>query len=1049
MKPSSDIGTRDSRRDRDDRDSRDREGSIDYRRREREESDERERQGINIFRRQEEIYGTPINRSTQRREFDELGRAPGERILYNDRRNNNDIRREGIGRQLGPNIRDHEYDDRNPSRRGRYRPHDNPGQRDYFPHHRMYHYRENFDDWDPRAIPRNRERKRPEHDRSRDRERNDRDRNVSMSRERQLNRIGPSSRDCTNPYIHNMSIFDYQELETRPKFSFGFNNKDIERDEFPGIGPTYGNRRYRNRSTSPSPRSSVTSSSSFTRRTRSPVPKLDIIKSEEPASLSPTMIHNRSKPPSVKSAASPRFDLEQTTSVYMRVQNHDEKALIDDNSLSGREKNQYSPEYKTEEINFSTESIQEVETSSQSNTGNEKGGWTGWHSLERKEVDRSQKSEESKEISLSQEREINSRDQEQIQPCSQNNDAVTSIENSDAQIEKFQNSITDSDGEPTMHHTESNNDDVDPATIICNALQNQTNENESVNAGIAEASSLDNVPISQHIKTEELSNPGEERPKFQSLFEELEYVEGQIDIWEGLRDKKLEQIDKKRKLQADQKAIKRLKRDTEKIKPVKKVNGNKLSPKIVPPVTHHEKKAVDSLTYRKKPKTVITKTQVPEKSTIDMRDKDICKNSLLDRWFNNQPHEHSDDSLDESKENLFSRFQRKFQQGTKKEREIREDYESRIRSRAIDDDCSDSSIREELTKSIKGKSIERRNTKSKGKQRADPMQENSTTAGFAIRYPVRTTRSRRCSDYVTTDQEFAEILQKLGAEEQKQGQEQQRGESSRARIPPLQIDISGQKASNFVDNSGRVLDPVNFYGHNTPLGSAWTEEEQTQFIELFKIAPKDFNKIADNMTNKTAGDCAIFYKHLKTARTESGEIDEKKREIYNRLHDMKVKPKKRVPKRSRGRRTNFSSNQVPSPTRTTDTIEQSSVGGIESVERPEELLQFSQLQSPEMEDSPLEVTKEASINHLLDQEVGQAALALTLMSRQLPIENTEKSSGSPLPKVKTLPINRTEGHVARNCNDFLSGHNQTESTLSIGSLLNPSDEYDPSIRWFE
>ncbi|CAG8543790.1 17287_t:CDS:1, partial [Dentiscutata heterogama] len=663
-----------------------------------------------------------------------------------------------------------------------------------------------------------------------------------------------------------------------------------------------------------------------------------------------------------------------------------------------------------------------------------------------------QKMEGSKEISLSPERDINSRDHEQVQPCSQNNDTITSIEDSDTQIERFRNPIADNDEEPTVRHAESNNDDVHPDTVICNALQNQTSENENVDAISAEASGLDNVSISQHIKTEELSNPGEERPKFQSLFEELEYVEGQIDIWEGLRDKKLEQIEKKRKLQADQKAIKRLKRDTENIKSVKKVNINnsrRLSPKIVPPVTHHEKKVEDTLTstYRKKPKIVITKAQVSENPTINMRDKDIYKNSLFDRWLNNQPHEHSDESLDESKENLFSRFQRKFQQGTKKERELQEDYESRIRSRALDDDGSDSSI-QELTKSIKGKTLERRNTKSKGKQRAEPIQENSTTSGFAIRYPVRTTRSRRCSDYVTTDQEFAEILQKLGAEDQKQGQEQQRGESSRARIPPLQIDISGQKASNFVDNSGRVLDPVKFYGHNTPLGSTWTKEEQTQFIELFKATPKDFNKIADNMTNKTAGDCAIFYKHLKTARTESGEIDEKKRAIYNRLHDMKIKPKKRGQKRtvSRRNRTNFSSNQVPSPTRTTDTIEQSSVGGIESVERPEDSLQVSQLQSPKVEDS--EDTKEASINHLLDQEVGQAALALTLMSRQL-LENTEKSSEQTLPKAKT--INKTEGHATQNY-DFHSGHIQTDecqSTLSIGSLLNPSDEYDPSIRWFE
>ncbi|CAG8751701.1 4909_t:CDS:2, partial [Racocetra fulgida] len=467
---------------------------------------------------------------------------------------------------------------------------------------------------------------------------------------------------------------------------------------------------------------------------------------------------------------------------------------------------------------------------------------------------------------------------------------------------------------------------------------------------------------------------------------------------------------------------------------------------------HRKKKVEDTSTpaYRQKPKTII-KAQTSENPTINTKNKNICKNSLLDRWFNNQ---YSDDSLDESKDNLFSKFQRKFQQGTKKEHELREDYESRIRSKALDDDGSDSSIRgDELIKSVKGKNGERRNTKSKGKQRADSIPENSTTAGFAIRYPVRTTRSRRCSDYVTTDQEFAEILQKLGAEDQKQGQEQQRGESSRARIPPLQIDVSGQKASNFVDNSGRVFDPVEFYGHNTPLGSNWTEDEQNQFEELFKMTPKDFNKIADKMAHKTAGDCAIFYKHLKTARTKSGDVDEKKREIYNRLHDMKVKPKKRGQKRAvRGRnRSNFSSNQVPSPTRAIDTIEQSIVGDMESAEKLDVSLQ---LQRPKLEGSPSEITKETSINHILDQEVGQAALALTLMSRQFPIESTEKSSEQALPKAKTLTFNKTEGHAAQSYNDFRSRHIQTDgcqSTLSIGSLLNPSDEMDPSsfMSWFD
>ncbi|CAG8581220.1 6707_t:CDS:2, partial [Racocetra fulgida] len=418
--------------------------------------------------------------------------APGERILYNDRRNNSDIRREGIGRQLGPNLRDHEVSSCK------------------FLNH-------NFDDWDLRTIPRSRERKRPEHDRprsDRDRERNDRDRNASISRERQLSRVVPS-RECTNQYlIHNMSGFEYPELETRQKFSFGF-NKDFERDELQGIGPTYGNWRNRNRSTSPSPRSSVTSSSSFTRhRTRSPVPnKLDITKSEEPTNLSPTNIHSRSRPPSIKSAASPhRFEIEQS-SVFMRLQNRDEKSSIDDNSSSCREKMQYTPEYKDEETNFSIESIQEIENSSQSNIGNEKGGWTGWHSLERREVEQSQRMEESKLI----------KEQELLQSCSQNND--TSLEESDAQIEKFRNNITDSDGEPTLNHIESNNVVISSTTAICDIVQNSTNENTNVgiHTRIIEAPGLDGVPISQHIKTEELSNSGEERPKFQSLFEELEY----------------------------------------------------------------------------------------------------------------------------------------------------------------------------------------------------------------------------------------------------------------------------------------------------------------------------------------------------------------------------------------------------------------------------------------------------------------------------------------------------------------------------------------------
>ncbi|CAG8575308.1 6370_t:CDS:2, partial [Cetraspora pellucida] len=131
MMQGSDIGIRDSRyfrkrilfslmlpfikyphfrRDRDDRDSRDREGSIDYRRHTF-TLDESAKKVMNVkgklsrnyvftkkknkklFRQDErEIYGTPMNRSTKRREFDELGRAPGERILYNDRRNNGDIR---------------------------------------------------------------------------------------------------------------------------------------------------------------------------------------------------------------------------------------------------------------------------------------------------------------------------------------------------------------------------------------------------------------------------------------------------------------------------------------------------------------------------------------------------------------------------------------------------------------------------------------------------------------------------------------------------------------------------------------------------------------------------------------------------------------------------------------------------------------------------------------------------------------------------------------------------------------------------------------------
>ncbi|GAA5967657.1 hypothetical protein JCM3765_005842 [Sporobolomyces pararoseus] len=120
-------------------------------------------------------------------------------------------------------------------------------------------------------------------------------------------------------------------------------------------------------------------------------------------------------------------------------------------------------------------------------------------------------------------------------------------------------------------------------------------------------------------------------------------------------------------------------------------------------------------------------------------------------------------------------------------------------------------------------------------------------------------------DAVRSEAEFLEILASL--ENADLRDPDVRAARTAAVVPDMAVDPSERAeiiSCTFDDDRYRIEDPVEAYGVSTPM-EPWTEAEVETFCKAYSQHPKQFGKIAQNLPDKTAAECVLFYYRMKNA----------------------------------------------------------------------------------------------------------------------------------------------------------------------------------------
>lgn len=125
----------------------------------------------------------------------------------------------------------------------------------------------------------------------------------------------------------------------------------------------------------------------------------------------------------------------------------------------------------------------------------------------------------------------------------------------------------------------------------------------------------------------------------------------------------------------------------------------------------------------------------------------------------------------------------------------------------------------------------------------------------------RGNRRRGIGDVVTTEAEFQEILAGLADTAAKDPNF--RASKTTAVVPDMLI--GEERKLRFDDDNDLVSDPVAFYDFAGTAEPIWTEEERANFMRRYLAYPKQFGRIADGLSPKSASDCVLYY--YRTKRT--------------------------------------------------------------------------------------------------------------------------------------------------------------------------------------
>ena len=117
-------------------------------------------------------------------------------------------------------------------------------------------------------------------------------------------------------------------------------------------------------------------------------------------------------------------------------------------------------------------------------------------------------------------------------------------------------------------------------------------------------------------------------------------------------------------------------------------------------------------------------------------------------------------------------------------------------------------------------------------------------------------------DAVRSEAEFLEILASLETADMRDPNV--RATRTAAVVPDMVVDDSERRELLALEDTRRlVVDPVDFYSLGAPL-DLWTEEEVQIFCKRFSQHPKQFGRIAADLSEKSTAQCVLFYYRMKT-----------------------------------------------------------------------------------------------------------------------------------------------------------------------------------------
>ncbi|CAB4431570.1 unnamed protein product [Rhizophagus irregularis] len=558
-----------------------------------------------------------------------------------------------------------------------------------------------------------------------------------------------------------------------------------------------------------------------------------------------------------------------------------------------------------DETNLEERSLKESEnvhnSADEKNEGygsNEKGGWTGWRSIvainEEKERDHKKLKDDAADsetatdqtadmdLSSGENDEQPSQSQNKLSICS---DDLESMEESDAVDDSVEDRVEISKKDNESIYTSnkiniSNNHIYDEESL--NVLSHEMDEDlnnhqDDLNSKIGELTNHENcsLPVSEVTNIPTSSSQyiidgsfqlDDDKIDYNTIGAEIEKVENEIDHYKSLLDQKRRRIEEKSLARANRKS-----------KSNKRVNFDFHQEAILIEVEQMESALINEQTINNEltvnhvnnvnnvqnSETVFTEYIFPESDKVTDDHEENDKSSNMWEIIYSENREKTEDipldsfirfgswgQTNEIYKNLseYPFFQQNILDYNRLRQMLMEDFQDQkwnIKQKEL-------ALQQEWkTVHYAWKQKFESLQKTKGKMKQDDNDGNSSTSGFAARWPVRTNRGRRRGDVVRSEAEMEEVMKIL--------QDEQRKCQTWANVPSMILDPKDRQQAKFINNNRCVSDPECFYDFNVDINIDWTIQEREYFYEFFKSFPKKFGKIADHLKIKSANDCVIYY----------------------------------------------------------------------------------------------------------------------------------------------------------------------------------------------